>query len=77
MKTDPPSFTVGDLVRGERSKRRLSQEALAAKAGVHPMTVHNVEAGKVSPNFATLRRLAAALGCSLDQLTPPEPLAAA
>jgi transcriptional regulator with XRE-family HTH domain len=70
-------FTVGDLVRAERAKRRMTQTDLATRAGLHLNTVSFIETGRtMTPSLKTLNRIAAALGCSLHQLVPPEPLAA-
>ena len=63
--------TLGDNVRAERNRKRLTQTELGQKAGVTIGTIHNIESGKHTPSFDTLRRIAAALDCSLDILVPP------
>jgi transcriptional regulator with XRE-family HTH domain len=60
-------------VLGRRVKRRrqyldLSQEALAERAGIHRTQISLFEHGERMPLTATLVKLAAALGVSVDQL---------
>lgn len=52
----------GRRVRAARSARGLSQEALAAAAGVHRTYVGHIERGETSPTLANLVRIAVALG---------------
>ena len=49
-------------LREAREDADLSVRAAAAAAGVAPFTVTRVEAGSVTPNFATFARLASASG---------------
>src|SRR5262249_14116394 len=64
----PPPGSFGALLRACRHRVCLSQEQLAARAGVSERTVHNLEAGRVrSPRNDTVRLLADAL-----QLGGPE-----
>lgn len=53
-----------------RERRFLTQQQLADAAGVAPATIVRIEQGQVTPNFGTLRKLAAALGVTLDDLVP-------
>ena len=65
----------------ELRRRRIlagySMKELAAAAGVSHVTVIELEHGRRSAQGATLRKLAAALGCSVgdllhaDELAPP------
>lgn len=51
----------------------MSQEALARKAGCALATVQRVEHGETRhPTLDVARRIAAALGCTVDDLWPPE-----
>jgi transcriptional regulator with XRE-family HTH domain len=45
-----------------RAARMLTIRGLAQEAGVSTQTVHEVESGKRSPRFGTIKRLSAALG---------------
>lgn len=55
-------------IREYRKRAGLSQEALAAKVGVGRTAVTFWEAGVQYPSADKLPRLAAALGCSIDDL---------
>lgn len=70
MTTHEPAFTVGDMVRAERNKRRLTQRALAERAGVSPLTVRFIETGRSSPRLSTLTKLAEAMRCPVARLVP-------
>jgi len=52
---------LGQTLASERVRRRLSQEELAAAAGVAQATVSRIERGDRLPSLETLRRLAAAM----------------
>jgi transcriptional regulator with XRE-family HTH domain len=53
---------IGEAVLKYRKKAKLSQEALAEKADIHPNYVGRIERGECSPNIAILIRIAKALG---------------
>jgi DNA-binding XRE family transcriptional regulator len=73
-----PAEVVARLSAGEhplrvwREHRGLTQEALATAAGVGKSYVSQIESGRKTGTLDTLRRLAAALGVDLDDLTPWE-----
>ena len=58
----------GRLVAAARSWKGLSKMRLAGKAGVSYTYVAAIENGSRVPPEGTRARLAAALGCTLDQL---------
>lgn len=58
----------GMMLRAERLKRALSQEALAELSGLSRNYVSSIERGAVSPSLATLEKLASSLGISLTKL---------
>jgi uncharacterized protein len=53
---------TGSWVRDLRTRHRLSQAALAARAGTSQQALSKIENGSVSPSVETLARLAAAVG---------------
>jgi transcriptional regulator with XRE-family HTH domain len=58
----PEHAALGEAVRLARAERGLSQEQLADAAGVHVTHLGGVERGVRNPNYATVVRLARALG---------------
>jgi hypothetical protein len=72
-----PDEIAGRLLAGEspvrvwREYRGLSLRALAALAHVSPSALSDLETGKSEGRTRVLRRLAVALGISLDDLVPP------
>jgi len=54
--------TVGERLRWARERQLLTQEALAARAGVLDVTISRTENGHTTPTVGTLRKLADALG---------------
>lgn len=57
-----PLKRFGERVRGLRERAGLSQEALAAKAGIHRTYMGGVERGERNICLRNIVRLAAALG---------------
>ena len=51
-----------------RQARRLTQDALAASAGVPRSTIANLESGEGNPSLAVLVKVAGALGVPIDEL---------
>jgi transcriptional regulator with XRE-family HTH domain len=62
---------VGEKVRETRTRRLLTQEELAEKAGVSPSTVVNIERDNREPHFRTIRKLAKALDVNPTELLEP------
>lgn len=58
----------GERVRRLRLQRRLSQEALAERAGLHWTYISGVERGRRSPGLNVIAQLAAALHVTLGKL---------
>jgi transcriptional regulator with XRE-family HTH domain len=52
-----------------RNRRAMTQEELAERAGVAVATVTKVELGRTRPHPGTLRKLADALDCNVEDLT--------
>ena len=59
---------LGTAVRKLRRQAGLSQEELAARAELEPALIAQVEAGEADPTWGDARRIAAALGTSIDRL---------
>ncbi|PSH03135.1 MAG: hypothetical protein CXZ00_13645 [Acidobacteria bacterium] len=59
---------VGARIRDLRIQKSLSQQALAATAGITQNGVFRLEAGETNPQLATLQQIAKALGCSVRYL---------
>ena len=60
-------------LREVRERLLLSQEELALRSGVSRSTVSRLERGLQEPTYATLKRLASALGVSSRTLLRPAP----
>lgn len=59
---------LGAAIKQLREKRDLSQEALAATAGLTGRTVSAIETGTANPTWATVKDIAAALGVTMVEL---------
>lgn len=59
---------LGDIIRAERQKRGLSQEALAALSGLSRTHIGEIERGEVGVSFAALEDTATGLGIGLTEL---------
>jgi transcriptional regulator with XRE-family HTH domain len=59
---------LGNRVQKLREDRRLSQEALAERADLHPTYISQLERGLRNPSLNVLGRLGKALGASLPEL---------
>lgn len=70
MSNDPsaPSDSFPDRLRKIREDKGLSQGELATATGLQPSAVSHFEAGRRSPSFDNLAKLADALGVSIDFL---------
>jgi transcriptional regulator with XRE-family HTH domain len=63
---------LASRLRGARLALRLTQEQLAAKAGVVVSTISKIERGvSDSPDLETIQRLAVALAIDTTELLPP------
>lgn len=59
---------LGRVIRLERERRRLSQEALSELAGMNRSFVGEIERGEATPTIGTLQKLADAMGIKLSEL---------
>ena len=67
-KSSGESEAFGPRLRRERDKRGLNQAQLADRAGLQPSAVSHFESGRRAPSFENLKRLADALGVTIDYL---------
>ncbi|MDO8213449.1 helix-turn-helix domain-containing protein [Conexibacter sp. CPCC 206217] len=64
----PHLSSLARNIRHLRRERELSQEALAAAAGMHPKHLSEIERGNKDPRATTVARLADALGVTIGEL---------
>ena len=57
---------LGEIVKAEREKRGLSQEALAELAGLSRTHIGDIERGEVGLSFAAFESIAHGLGTGLS-----------
>jgi len=61
--------TIGDNIKKYRNKLGISQDALSKKANLAFHTIAKIEAGSTpDPRIETVKKIADALGVSLDDL---------
>ena len=65
---DPVHARFGARIRELRNRRGLSQETLAAEAGIHRTYVGGIEVGLRNPSLKNIARLARALRVPLKDL---------
>jgi putative transcriptional regulator len=60
---------IGKIIRKYRREKGMSQEALARAADLSLPTIVKIESGKTpNPTINTIKRIAAVLGASVDEL---------
>jgi transcriptional regulator with XRE-family HTH domain len=59
---------LGEEIRGLRTRKKLSQESLAAQAGIHTNVVGRLERGIYNPTVLVLQAIAMKLDVSLEEL---------
>ena len=64
----PELQTLCRVVRSLRTERGISQEGLAALAGIDRKFMGEIERGEVNPSFEVLTRIASGLGVRLSDL---------
>jgi transcriptional regulator with XRE-family HTH domain len=59
---------MGKTLKTLRTKKKLSQAALAQRAGLSREYINKIEAGRYDPPLSTLNTLAKALGVPVTEL---------
>jgi len=59
---------LGSVLREARAERRVSQEELGLRTGVHRNYIGGIERGERNPSVTTIATLAAALDLKLSEL---------
>ena len=67
-KSCPQRIRFGKNLKGIRNRLKLTQEAVAEKAGMSTRYIQNLEAGDNFPALQILIRLKTVLGCSWDAM---------
>src|SRR3954469_19806910 len=68
MEASEPEPHFGEIIRRLRQEAGLSQAGLAAAAGIHTRQITRYESGEQQPALDVAKRLAQALGVTLDEL---------
>lgn len=63
-----PNNIVPNRIREFRKEKRMKQSVLAEKVGIFQSEVSEIETGERKPNVYLAKRIARALGVSLDEL---------
>jgi transcriptional regulator with XRE-family HTH domain len=64
-----PQSGLGRAVRALREEARIDQQALAERSDLPPSLIAEVESGRSDPTWGDMRRVAQALGVSLERLS--------
>jgi transcriptional regulator with XRE-family HTH domain len=70
MKVDPP-YRI-DLINAAMGAQRLTNSAVAKKAGVGVMTVSKIRNGYVNVGYVTLKNVVEALGLTIAEVSTPK-----
>lgn len=66
------TILFGETIRNLRKSRGWSQKTLSEKSGVNQGFISEIESGKKSPGFKTLKALSMAFSVSIDDLVSGE-----
>jgi len=65
---DDAQIALGQAIRQIRVERKLTQEALALKAGFHETYISFIESGRRNPTWGAIRKISYALDLPLPDL---------
>ena len=60
-----PEYKIAEMIIVARYEESMTQQQLADRAGIGQASLSRIETGKVSPDIATLQKIASALGKKL------------
>lgn len=60
----------GDLVRNARKSKKMTQEDLADKSGLHSTYIGQIERGRRNPSLINIHKLMRALNTSISVIFP-------
>lgn len=58
-------LAIGELITLVRNQLKMSQRALAKRAGIPQSTISRIESCSLQPNMSTLQKIADAISCDL------------
>lgn len=61
-------MNIGERIRAERKKKRISQKELAERAGISNTYLSDIEVGRTDPSLKTLEKISRAMGISMKEL---------
>jgi transcriptional regulator with XRE-family HTH domain len=70
MKTD--ALYRNDLINAAMGAQRLSNKAVAKKAGVGVMTVSKIRSGFANVGYVTLKKVVEAVGLTMAEVSTPK-----
>ena len=62
------ALEIGQRIRNYRLQKKLSQEELAERCGLHPTYIGQVERGEKNATIESISKISAGLGISLNTL---------
>lgn len=62
------AIALGIAIRAARERARLTQEEVAHRIDLHPMTYGGIERGRLLPSVSTLTRICVLLKIDPDEL---------
>jgi len=71
MEVKPTNY-VGKRIKQMREAKNMTQDELADKSGVHRVTIAKYETMDIGMTLESAKRIADALGCTIDDLIRKE-----
>lgn len=61
-------MTTGEKIKHYRKQAGITQDQLAERAEIHPVSIRKYETNKMTPRWENVNKIAKVLGCSPKQL---------